>query len=198
MNEAPTSLLSAWSNFYVITGSSAAALTGLMFVVITLVAGGRSQASHEGISMFSTPTVVHFGAALLTSALLNVPWRSLAQAGIMLSLVGLYGVGYTLHVMKRTRRQSAYEAQLDDWLWYAAFPLVGYVALVAAAIGLVPVPVQALFASAGSVLLLIFIGIHNAWDVVTYIAVEQVQPPSGSAVPAGADSEPAPTVQLGS
>jgi hypothetical protein len=90
-----TSLLSAWSNFYVITGSSAAALTGLMFVVITLGAGGRSQTSHEGIATFSTPTVVHFGAALLISALLSVPWHSLAHAAVVLGAAGLYGVAYT-------------------------------------------------------------------------------------------------------
>jgi hypothetical protein len=66
-----------------------------MFVVITLGAGGRSQTSHEGIATFSTPTVVHFGAALLISALLSVPWHSLAHAAVVLGAAGLYGVAYT-------------------------------------------------------------------------------------------------------
>mgnify|MGYP001252826337 CR=1 FL=1 len=38
MHDTASLVITAWSNFYVITGSSAAALTGLMFVVITLVA----------------------------------------------------------------------------------------------------------------------------------------------------------------
>src|SRR5450755_714550 len=160
MPEAPTSLLSAWSNFYVITGSSAAALTGLMFVVITLVAGGRSQTSYEGIATFSTPTVVHFAAALLISALLSVPWHLLAHAAVVLGAAGLYGVAYTVRVIHRARRQTAYEPQLDDWLWYTAFPLAGYLVWTAAAIGLAIAPGPALFAFAAAVVLLIFVGIH--------------------------------------
>jgi hypothetical protein len=86
--------------------------------------------------------------------------------------------------LRRTRRQNAYEPEFEDWLWYAALPLIGYFALVASAIGIGAIPVYALFAAAGAVLLLILVGIHNAWDVVTYIAIEQ---PAGSGVaPLGA------------
>ncbi len=65
-------LFTAWSNFYIITGSSAAALTGLMFVVISLATGSRfvRQAgdSNAGFATFSTPTVVHFCAAFFQFA----------------------------------------------------------------------------------------------------------------------------------
>src|SRR5205085_9149990 len=70
VQEAAVSLLTTWQNFYVIIGSSAAALTGLMFVVITLIAGTRQQRSSESVGAFGTPTVVHFGAALLVAAIL--------------------------------------------------------------------------------------------------------------------------------
>jgi len=173
MPEAPTSLLSAWTNYYVITGSAAAALTGLMFVAISIVAGGRSQPSREGVATFSTPTVAHFSTALITSALLNVPWRSLWHGGVAVGIVGLYGAVYTIGVAKRTRRQSAYEPEAEDWIWYALLPLIAYAVLVGAAIGLDRLPALTLFAPAAAVLLLLIIGIHNAWDVVTYIAIEQ-------------------------
>ena len=68
--------LSTWENFYVIVGSSAGALIGLQFVVITLIAelpiAGVAQAS----SAFGTPTIVHFGAVLLLSAVLSAPWQA--------------------------------------------------------------------------------------------------------------------------
>jgi hypothetical protein len=55
--------LSGWENFYVIVGSSAGALIGLQFVVMSLIVGmpitrGDAQAGDT----FTTPTVVHFGA----------------------------------------------------------------------------------------------------------------------------------------
>ncbi len=52
--------LSGWENFYVIVGSSAGALIGLQFVVITLIADFPvvRDAERAG-SAFATPTIVH-------------------------------------------------------------------------------------------------------------------------------------------
>lgn len=163
-----------------------------MFVVITLVAGGRAGSSRDGIATFSTPTVVLFCAGLLVSALLCAPWHAFEHAAIVLGTAGVYGVAYSLRVVHRTRRQDAYEPEFEDWLWYAALPLTAYAAVAAAAIALVFKPASALFVFAGAVLLLILIGIHNAWDVVTYLAVEKIQPPSGSTLSANGAAEGTP------
>src|SRR5256885_5406196 len=82
---------SAWENFYVIIGSSAAALTGLQFVVVVLGAEARSIGPEVGA--FGTPTVVHFCAVLLMSAILSVPWRAVSHAGLSLAAVGVAGIG---------------------------------------------------------------------------------------------------------
>src|SRR5882724_7955881 len=78
---------SAWESFYVIIGSSAAALTGLQFVVVVLGAEARSIGPEVGA--FGTPTVVHFCAVLLMSAILSVPWRAVSHAGLSLAAVGV-------------------------------------------------------------------------------------------------------------
>jgi len=171
LGSAESSLLTPWSSFYVMAGSSAAALTGLMFVVITLVRGGdRSSQSRDGISMFSTPTVLHFCAALFISADLSAPWHSPAHAAVPVGLAGLFGAGYVLRVTYRTRRNTNYTPDTEDWVWYSVLPLVAYVATLASAIALLFVPAIALFVLAGADVLLIFIGIRNAWDVVTFLA----------------------------
>src|SRR5256886_4703314 len=81
---------SAWEYFYVIIGSSAAALTGLQFVVVVLGAEARSLGPEVGA--FGTPTVVHFCAVLLMSAILSVPWRAVSHAGLSLAAVGVAGI----------------------------------------------------------------------------------------------------------
>jgi hypothetical protein len=171
MQEAAHPVLAAWSNFYVIIGSSAAALTGLMFVVITLVAGRPRVTTQDGLATFSTPTVVHFCAALLVSAILAAPWRSLVYPAVLLGLTGLYGVVYVSSLMLRTKRLTTYRAETEDWVWYSILPLVAYAAVVVVAVLLPTVP-AALFVLGGAALLLIFVGIHNAWDVVTFLAVD--------------------------
>jgi hypothetical protein len=164
-------ILGSWSNFYVVIGSSAAALTGLMFVVLTLVAGVRSAPTHTGLAAFTTPNVVHFCTALFLSALLVMPWRSLAPLVVLVGLTSVYGIVYVGRVILLTRRLESYHPDTEDWCWYAILPLIAYLAVGAAAIFLMVVPRTALFVLAGATLLLIFIGIRNAWDVVTWITV---------------------------
>ena len=175
MQEAALSPLATWQNFSVIIGSAAATLTGLMFVVVTLMAGVRVRVSSptESFAAFNTPNVMHFGAALLVAALLSAPWQALWQAGLLLGLAGLWGATYVIIVLRRARRQTDYQPVLEDWLFHTVFPLVSYTALVVAAILLPGYPVLALYVIGAATVLLLFIGIHNAWDTVTYVAIEQ-------------------------
>src|SRR5260370_41055623 len=86
MKEAAVSQLAAWQNFYVIIGSSAATLTGLMFVVITLIAGSQMRRSIGPNAAFGTPTVVHFFAALRVCAVLIAPWQVRWYAILLLGI----------------------------------------------------------------------------------------------------------------
>jgi hypothetical protein len=172
MQEAVVLPLTAWANFYVIIGSAAAALTGLMFVVITLIAGVRRQGSSGAIAAFSTPTVVHFCAALFIALILSAPWQALWIVGLLLGLIGLGGAIYIIVVVRRTRRQTDYQPVLEDWLWHTLFPFASYIALVIAAIVLPGNPMPALFVIGAATVLFLFIGIHNAWDNVSYLVTE--------------------------
>jgi len=161
--------LSGWQNFYVIVGSSAGALIGLQFVVITLIANrpiGAGQGASAGA--YATPTVVHFGTVLLLSAIGCAPWPTLTAAEVLWGLLGLGGVIYEVIVVRRMRTQSLYKAVFEDWLFHALLPLAAYVALAVSAEEVRAYSRDALFGIAAAALLLLFIGIHNAWDAVTY------------------------------
>jgi hypothetical protein len=188
---AAVSSLTAWANYYVIIGSSAGALTGLMFVVITLIVGMREQRPAEGIAAFNTPAVVHFGAALAVAAILSAPWQALWAASVPLGLCGLGGVVYTVIVTRRVRRFESYRLVLEDWIWHVLFPLASYGALVVAAGTLPGNPVPTLFVIGTAIALLLFDGIHNAWDNVTYIIARlqtQIKAPNAEGK-AGAGAE---------
>lgn len=180
MPEAAVSPLVGWESFCTIIGSAAAALTGLMFVVITVIAGsanGRLRRSGEGIAAFGTPTVVHFCSALLIAVTLSAPWPELWQAALLFGFAGFGGVVYIGIIFRRMRYQRDYEPVLEDWLWYVIFPLVAYTGLVISAFLLVFYGALAIFGVAAMTLLFLCIGIHNAWDTVTYIAIlEQSEP----------------------
>jgi hypothetical protein len=180
MEEAARLPLAAWESFYVIVGSSSAALTGLQFVVIALIAESRRQSTLREIDAFGTPTIVHFCAVLLVSAILSAPWRGWASVSVVLGMCGVVGVAYCLIVLKRARRQTGYKPVFEDWLWHLILPLIAYALLLIAGIGLRSYPREVLFVVGAAALLLLFIGIHNSWDTVTYIVVERLKKPKES------------------
>lgn len=179
---------SDWENFYVIVGSSAAALTGLQFVVIALIAESSARTGGRAIAAFGTPTVVHFCAALLASAIVSAPWRGLANPAFLIGALGVAGVLYAIVVTKRAREQTIYKPVFEDWLWHSILPFCAYGAMTVAAFVLRHRPEEALFLVGAAALLLVFIGIHNAWDTVTFVALTYG---SGDAEP-GTEATPTP------
>ncbi len=166
-------LLREWGGFYATIGSAAAALTGLMFVVITLVGDRRRSTSRDGISTFSTPTVAHFCCALFVAVFMLTPLRAFAPITVLLVVTGAGGLVYIARIALRLQRlQSGYRADAEDLTWHVLAPAFAYALLAGGGIALPISPARALDAPAVAVTLLIFIGIHNAWDVVTYVAVQ--------------------------
>jgi len=168
-------LLSNWQNFYMLIGTAAATLTGLMFVVTTLIAGIDAHLStlNAAVSAYNTPTVVHFAAVLLLAGILSAPWQTFSSLSVLLGLVGLGMVVYSIIVMRRMRRVPHYQSTLEDWTWYLALPLLSHVSLIVAAFWLMENPTLALYVVALAMILLLLVGIRNAWDMVTFLAVER-------------------------
>ena len=163
--------LSPWQNFYVIVGSSAGALTGLQFVVITLIAQTRAAADMSAIRAFATPTVIHFCSTLFIAAVMTMPWPNIMGLAACLLIGGLAGVIYSVRVIRHARA-SHYDPDREDWLWYAGFPIAAHLTLLAVACLMWWYSPAALFVLAADTLVFLLIGIHNAWDSVTYMVVE--------------------------
>jgi uncharacterized membrane protein YfcA len=167
--------LLVWENFYIIVGSSAGALTGLQFVVMALAAETEMSTDTGEVDAFGTPTIVHFCAVLLVSAILSMPWSEMSQAAIVAGTCGALGIGYTLIVIRRARRTRNYKPETEDWIWHCILPFIAYATLLVSAASLPFNHVPALFGIAVFALLVLFVGIHNAWDSVTYMAVKSLE-----------------------
>jgi hypothetical protein len=176
MVEAASHVTQAWEGFYVIVGTSAGALIGLQFVVLTLITeAGVVRGSGETLAAFGSPTVVHFCMALLVSAIFAAPWEGLRSPGVAVGVVGAGGFVYSAVVLRRALRQRDYKPVLEDWIWHAAIPMATYAALLFAGIQLGRASADALYIVGGSTLLLMFIGIHNAWDTVMFVTVDRAR-----------------------
>ena len=173
MSETALLPLSEWENFYVIVGSSAAALTGLQFVVIALGSDVLQTSDAEATTAFGTPTVIHFCAVLLIAAILSTPRHTPTSLALCLVICGLAGLAVIASVLKKTRRVKSYQPVLEDWIWHTILPALSYAALVVAGAITFRHVVPALFIVASADILLLYIGIHNAWDAAVWLATRR-------------------------
>jgi hypothetical protein len=165
--------LADWDNFYVITGSSAGGLTGLTFVVIALAADAR-RLNPVGLHTFVTPTIAHFGTVLGLAAFLCVPHHTLISAAIGLGAAGLGGAIYVGWIVVNFHHNlGQYEPVREDWIWNVILPGVAYGALAAMALLIRSSPDGALDGVAAASLLLLLIGVHNAWDLAVWMTLRK-------------------------
>lgn len=71
-------------------------------------------------------------------------------------------------VIRRVRAQTEYKPELEDWLFHVLLPFAAYAILAASGLAAHTHMNEALFGVAAAALLLLFDGIHNAWDSVAY------------------------------
>src|SRR5205085_3524412 len=83
-------------------------------------------------------------------------------------LLGLIGIVYIALVARRLRSQTAYRAVFEDWMLHVVLPFTAYAMVGASACAAYSHPRPALFLVGAAALLLLFVGIHNAWDIIRY------------------------------
>jgi hypothetical protein len=125
--------LDGCENFYVIVGSSAGALIGLQFVVLTLIAERPPLRAAEAGAAFATPTIFHFGVVLLLSAIVSVPWHEIGMVSLLWGLMGFGGIVYTVIVSRRLRVQTTYKPVFEDWLFQVLLPCAAHAMAVVSA-----------------------------------------------------------------
>ena len=160
--------LSEWESFYIIVGPSAGALIGLQFVVLTLIGDRPSLRIAEAGAAFITPMIVHYELVLFLSALLLAPWHSILPISIIWGVVGFVGFVYECVVVRRMLKQAAYRLGFEDWLFYVVLPFLCYFVLMLSPFAALAHEREAVFAVGAATVLMLFAGIHNSWDTVSY------------------------------
>ena len=159
-----------WSNFYVMVGSASGALIGLQFVVITLIAQKQElRVAGDTAAAFLTPSILQFGTTLFVSAVFLAPWFTAGIPSGLVCVAGISGIAYTAMVALRMRRQMFYLPNSGDWIFHIVLPMAAFTVLVMAFPAIHVYLRETMFGIASAALLLLFIGIRNAWDNISYM-----------------------------
>ena len=159
-----------WGTFYLMVGSSAAALVGLLFVVVTINAESNAANREIGSRTFLTPTIFHFAMVFLVSTLAVMPdidASIMALAVIVIGLIGLVVVGLAVGRIVFGRFPAPH---WTDYIFYGLLPIIAYLGLLSSGVGLwlgAPFAVHGLAVVALGLLLL---GLRDAWDLATWLS----------------------------
>lgn len=164
-----TEALQAWHEFYLLVGSAAAALTGLMFVVVSISPETIASRPGAGIRAFVTPTIVFYATVLVVSALMMAPHAAPRLVSSLLALGGAAGIGYMVWIDGHRQWRKS-KLGLDDWFWYIGLPHLGYVLLIAGAVALWLRSEAGPRLVASAMVLLLVVGIRNGWDLAIWMA----------------------------
>ena len=169
MHDTWTHELETWHEFFLLIGTAGVTLTGLLFVVVSL--GPRVVANHHatGVRAFISPNAVFFTTTLVVSALLMIPNVPAKVIGSFLSLGSIASLGYLVYTRAHQQWQDSRLPGLD-WVWFIGLPTTAYLLLLCAGIAFLFQAVFSIHLVAGVLLLLLVIGIRNAWDLVIWIS----------------------------
>jgi hypothetical protein len=173
-------MFEGWDSFYLLVGGAAGALIGTMFIVATLTAGYDANRLSRGAAVYITPVVFHFGVVMVVSVLTAVPHLSSDIFALVMAVCAAVGVVYAVVTTVRIFRLDWDDTlpDLSDKFFYGVFPTLAYLALGGAAASIWLWPEDAPYLIGATMLILLVVGIRNAWDLATALVQRQRDPQS--------------------
>ncbi len=164
-------MFGGWENYFLMIGSSAGALIGLMFVVATLTTGRDQEQTERGKHLYTSPIVWNLAVILVLSGAAFAPDITPAFFGMLSGAVAVIGIGMGIrNALVMARMPMVEDTKLFDLTWYGIAPTLTYVGLGASAIGMFMRHGWASAAVAADLMTLLLVSIHAEWDLVTYLA----------------------------
>jgi hypothetical protein len=158
-----------WHEFYGLLGQASATMVGLLFVAASVGAGIFSQSRRGALRMFLSASVVQFGCILAGCLVVLAPVPRWDYLGALIAACGFLGLAYSAIAWRDAVRDGlSARIGLEDRIWYAVAPALGYCLQVAAGIAFI---LQQHFACAGlaaAMAALLLVAIHNAWDITVW------------------------------
>ena len=158
-------VLKEWHDFYVLVGTAAATLLGLLFVAVSLGAGYLTEKHQLGTRTFMSPVVVHFTSVFFLSAVALFPWHQSKFPAALIGATALVGAVISTYITIQVVRTDMTN-YIQDYLAYGLLPGIAYLVLLVAAVSIYLEKDLGLDALAGALLLLTIANIRNAWDLM--------------------------------
>lgn len=166
--------MQTWSEFYFLCGSSAAALTGLMFIAVTFGSRLITKEKLAYADAFMSPIAYHFIQAFILCAVTLMPTAGPKSIGGTIVVTTLVRVVQLVHTYRLTRiaSQETSDIELSDWILGVVLPAANYIVFFVTAALYFAGAAVAPTLLAVAVLAVIVIGLRRAWELLLWVATQ--------------------------
>jgi hypothetical protein len=166
-----------WQSFYLLVGTAAATLAGLMFLAITFGSELVTPDSTASVRSFLDPTFNHFVQVLLVACLMVIPTMTPTLAGVLLLVVAVLRASALVRVYRHMREAHRVhqDIELSDWLTGIVIPLTTYGLLATAAVGFLLGWAAAFDGLAIVTMALLLNGVFGAWELMVWLALARTR-----------------------
>jgi hypothetical protein len=181
--------LQSWQNFYLLVGTAAATLIGLMFVAVTFGSSLVTRETSAQARAFLDPTFAHFAQVLVSACLVTIPIMGPRLLGGLLLFISTLRTAALVRVfghMRAAHRRHG-DIELSDWLMGIALPFLCYLLLGATGAAFVTGQSAAFAGLAIATLLILLNGIFGAWETMVWLAVAVGERRNGQSDAANSD-----------
>lgn len=174
--------MAAWQNFYLLTGTAAATLIGLMFIAVTFGATRIKVQTTSTTRAFLDPVFTHFVTVLVVACVMVSPSASASFVGGLVAAIAVLRSWALVGIYRRMSEANRAhgDIELSDWLAGVVGPALCYLASVGVGAALIRggYEAQALSALAIVVVAAMLLGIYGAWELMIWLAATGNAPPS--------------------
>ena len=165
-----------WQNFYMLTGTAAATLIGLLFVAVSIGLNVPVKQVTDSLQTFVTPTLIYYFQALLVSCVAIMPLLSPLIFGGALAILGGFNIVLALRVFWRIRIVHRDDGiDLVHLIWHCLLPLTAGLLFLGTAIGFLLGESLAPLGLSIAELLCLTIGLRNTWDLMIWLSLRRAQ-----------------------
>jgi hypothetical protein len=154
-------ILSDWETFFLLAGTSAATLIGLLFIAISIHLNVFHQQTSLHLHHYAALTFNCFFYVLLIAMLFLVPGLTSGWLGVPLLILGLLGSGNTIRQRMRASNEPAIAGKFN-------IPIAALLGLTIIAILMLLQIYQSLYGLVLVILLFLISASLNAWTLLIY------------------------------
>lgn len=162
--------LERWHDFYLLAGTAAVTLAGLLFVALSIHLDRLVEDTHEHLLALGRITLLSYTMILMISMFMLVPPESPRQTALMMLGGAISGIVFTVRMTRATKHHDEAGFSRAQMRRRIFVPVIAYVMMVLSALGLLAKVPEALYLMISGTCMALGNAAGTSWELIVQVA----------------------------